>query len=85
MGEVSHNVGTISSPESSEALLGSDASEAVTHTLVSLDLSRDNLGVGILSLDEELDTLDGGSEGLGDSSDGTSDSEIEKPGLHSVV
>ena len=85
MGEVSHNVGSVSSPESSESLLGRDASEAVTHTLVSLDLSGDNLGVGILSLDEELDTLDGGSGGLGDSSDGTSDSKIEKPGLHSVV
>lgn len=77
MGEVSHNVGTISSPESRDTLLGRDTSEAVEHTFVSLDLSGDNFGVSILSLDKELNTLDGGSEGLGDSSDGTADAEIE--------
>jgi hypothetical protein len=85
LGEVSHDIGGVSSPEGSESLLGTDTSEAVSHTLVSLDLSGDNLGVGILSLDEELDTLDGGGGGLGDSSDGTSDSEIEKPSGNSVV
>jgi hypothetical protein len=78
--EVSHNIGSISSPEGRESLLGSDTSEAISHTLVSLDLSRDNLGVSILSLDEELNTLDGGSGSLGKSSNSSSNHEILKPG-----
>ena len=85
LGEVSHNVGTVSSPEGGETLLGSDASEAVSHALVSLDLSGDDLGVSILSLDEELDTLDGSGKSLGNSTNGTTDGEVKEPGLSHII
>ena len=73
-GEVTHNVGEVTSPERGEALLVEDAGEAVTNALV-LVLSGDGLG-GILDLEEELDTLDGGNDGLGDSGGDTTDHEV---------
>jgi len=51
LGEVSYDIGTVSSPEGVETLLGTDSVEAVNHTVVSSNFSRDNFRVGILSLD----------------------------------
>ena len=65
-GEVTDYVGRVASPEGSETLFLGHAGEAVTNALVSV-LGCDVL-VGILDLQEELDTLDGGDEGLGDGS-----------------
>lgn len=65
-GEVTDYVGRVASPEGSETLFLGHAGEAVTNALVSV-LWCDVL-VGILNLQEELDTLDGGDEGLGDGS-----------------
>lgn len=69
-GEVTDNVGGVAAPQGGGALRGDDTLEAVA-----------NAGVGtvettgaehlILVLDEELDTLDGGSGGLGDGSGNT--------------
>ena len=73
-GEVSHDVGEVTSPEGSETLLVEDAGEAVTNALV-LVLGGDGLG-GILNLEEELDTLDGGDDGLGDGGGDTTDHEV---------
>jgi hypothetical protein len=81
--EVSDNIGTISSPEGGKALLGGNTSEAISHSGVTGNLSRDNLGVSILGLDEELNTLDGSSCGLSNSTDKSTNAEIEEPSLES--
>jgi hypothetical protein len=46
--------------------------KAVSNTSVTGDLSRFNSGIGILCLDDEFDTLNGGCAGLGDSTRDTS-------------
>ena len=65
-GEVADDVGQVAAPEGADALLGGDAGEAVDDAGVAGDLAGDDLGVGILGLDEELDALDGSGAGLGD-------------------
>jgi len=82
-GEVSDDVSHVSSPEGAETLLSVDTGEAVADTLVSL-VDGDFL-VGILDLEEELDTLNGGNEGLGDSGGDTTDEEISNKGLLSFL
>jgi hypothetical protein len=77
-GEITDDVGHVSTPESLDTLLSRDTAEAVDDTGVTGDLSRDNLRVGILGLDEELNTLDGGSASLGDSTRDTSGHKIDK-------
>jgi hypothetical protein len=77
-GEITDDVGHVSTPESLDTLLSRDTAEAVNDTGVTGDLSRDDLGVGILGLDKELDTLDGGSASLGDSTRDTSGHKIDK-------
>ena len=67
-GEVPDDVGQVAAPEGFDALLGRDTGEAVNYASVALDLAGDNLRVGILGLDEELDTLDGRRARLGDGS-----------------
>jgi hypothetical protein len=67
-GEVSQHVDEVSSPEGGKTLLGVHAAEAVGDAGVSCDLSGLDQRVGVLGLDYELDTLDGGRASLGDSS-----------------
>jgi hypothetical protein len=43
----------------------------------STHLSRDNLWVGILGLDQKLDTFNGGSGGLGDGTRYTSGKKVD--------
>lgn len=77
-GEVTDDVGQVATPEGADALLGGNAGEAVDDAGVTGDLAGDNLGVSILGLDEELDTLDGSSAGLGDGARDTAGKEVEK-------
>ena len=73
--EVPDDVGGVSTPEGLNSLLSGDTGEAVDDASVPLDLSGDNLRVGILGLDEKLDTLNGSSAGLGDGSGDTASEE----------
>ena len=64
--EVSDDVGSVASPQGQCTLIGSGTAEAVHDTAV---LAVETAGAEhlILGLDEELDTLDGGSSSLRDS------------------
>ncbi|GMT19204.1 hypothetical protein PFISCL1PPCAC_10501, partial [Pristionchus fissidentatus] len=75
-GEVTDDIGEISSPESGETLLLGDSHEHINDALVTLvfcDGAR-----CVLHLKEELDTLDGGDSGLGDGSGRSSGGQIDK-------
>jgi len=74
-GEISDDVSEVTSPESRDTFFLGDSDEDVDNTLVLL-VCRD-IGVGSLSLEEELDSFNGGDGSLGDSSGETSQSEIE--------
>jgi hypothetical protein len=76
-GEVTDDVGHVTTPESSNTLFGGDTRKAVNNSSVTGDFSGDNLRVGILGLDEELDTLNWGSARLGEGSGDTSGKEID--------
>jgi hypothetical protein len=76
LGSVAEAVHEVTTPEGLHALVGTNAVEAVAHTLVWLDLSADDVGVGVHGLEEELDALDGGHDGLGDGANATADEEI---------
>ena len=71
-------------PEGTDSLLGGDAAEAVDDAGVAFDLTGDNLGVSILRLDKELDALDGGSAGLGDSAGDAARKEVHEEIRHGV-
>jgi len=74
-GEISDNVSEITSPESRDTFFLGDSEEDINDTLVLL-VFRD-MGVGSLSLEEELDSFDGSDSSLGDSSGDTTENEIE--------
>ena len=78
-GEISDDVGEVTSPERSETLFLDDSLEAVANTVISV-LSLDCRG-SILDLEEELDSLNGSDNCLGDSSGDTADHEIGKEAL----
>jgi len=82
-GEVSDNISHVTSPEGTETLLSVDTSEAIGDTSVLL-VGRDGLG-SILDLEEELDSLNGGDESLGNSGGNTTDKEIGHKGLLSLL
>ena len=63
-GEITNNVGEISTPESIETLLLVHPNEAVHNASVARHLSALDKRVGILRLDDELDTFDRSSGGL---------------------
>ena len=77
-GEVADDVGQVAAPEGADALLGGDAGEAVDDAGVAGDLAGDDLGVGILGLDEELDALDGSGAGLGDGARDTAGNKVQE-------
>lgn len=81
-GEVTDNVGEVSTPEGSDSLLLGHAGEAVDDAGVTGDLPGDNLRIGVLGLDEELDTLDGGGAGLGHGSGDTAGKEVDDEIAH---
>jgi hypothetical protein len=76
--EVTDNVGQVTTPERGETLFTGNADEAVTDTSVARDFTRLDLRVRVLSLEEELDTLDGGNDGLGEGTGGTTSSKIDE-------
>ena len=59
--EVTDNVGQVTTPESLDTLFLGNADKAVHDTSVTGDFTTTNLGVGILRLDQKLDTLNGSS------------------------
>ncbi|CAH0372515.1 unnamed protein product [Pelagomonas calceolata] len=64
--EVAQHVDEVASPKRLDALLGRDAREAVHDARVARHLAGDDLGVGVLRLDDELDALDRRRARLGD-------------------
>jgi len=78
-GEVTEHVGGVTTPQGSETLVPVGPGEAVTDTLVRVGKTTllDHL---VLVLDEELDTLNGGSSGLGDSGGDTTHHEVDGEG-----
>lgn len=76
-GEVTDDVHTVASPEGLEALLLEDTGEGVTDGGVTGHLTADDAGVGILGLDDELDTLDGSSASLGNGARDTAGQEVD--------
>merc|ERR1719225_2236611 len=80
-GEVPQHVGKVSSPEGSNTLSGHHPLGAVKNTGVGL-VQTTLLDHLILVLDEQLDSLDGGGHGLGDTSGNTGQHEVlEEPKL----
>jgi len=75
-GEITDAVGKVTGPVSLDTLFLTDAGKAVDDTGVTFDFTRLDLGVGILSLDDQLDTLDRSSDRLGDGTSGTAEGEI---------
>ena len=76
LGSIAEAVDEVTTPEGLDTLFGGDTLEAVDGTVVTLDLSGDDIRVGVHSLEEELDTFDGGHGGLGDGTSGTTEDEI---------
>lgn len=76
--EVPDDVGHVTTPVGTKALLPGNAHEAVDHTLVAVGLG-DLLG-DVLDLKQQLDTLDGGHGGLGDGRRDTAGGEILQEG-----
>jgi len=87
-GEISDDVGSVSSPESTETLLVVDARKAITDTGVLLHVSgwwltglSSLLAHGVLDLKKELNTLDGGDYSLRDGGGDTTDHKIGEEAL----
>jgi hypothetical protein len=78
--EVTDDVGSVTSPERDNTLIGSGTLEAVgdTGVLVRKTASLKHL---ILVLDEELDALNGGSSGLRDGGGNTTHQEVDNEAL----
>merc|ERR1719225_1023965 len=76
-GEVPQHVRKVSSPEGGDTLSGHHPLGAVKNTGVGL-VQTTLLDHLILVLDEQLDSLDGGSHGLGDTSGNTGQHEVLK-------
>jgi len=74
-GEVTDDVGGVTSPEGLDTLISNDTLEAVSDALVGVGETA-GLEHLILVLEEKLDTLNGGSSGLGDGGGNTSHEEI---------
>ena len=72
--EISDDVSEVTSPESHDTLLSHYSAEAITNTIV-LHFLRD-VRVGILDLEQKLNSLDWGDNGLRDSSGDTTRKEV---------
>jgi len=79
--EVTDDVGSVTTPQGHETLIGHGAAEAVHDARVAA-VKTARLDHLILVLDEELDTLNGGSSGLGDSGGDTTHEEVGNEGRH---
>mmetsp|Transcript_6293 Transcript_6293/g.13690 ORF Transcript_6293/g.13690 Transcript_6293/m.13690 type:complete len:330 (-) Transcript_6293:364-1353(-) len=83
--EVPDDVCQVTTPESTNTLLLSNTGKAVSNSSVTGDLSTDNFGVGILGLDEELDTLDGSGTGFGHGTGDATSKEVNHKVRHGGV
>jgi hypothetical protein len=80
-GEVTDHVGEVTSPEGAQTLLGVHTGEAVANASVAGNLAGLDKRVGILSLDDQLDSLNGSGRGLGNSTRDTTSGEISSEAL----
>jgi len=87
-GEVPNHVGQVASPEGGKSLLGVNSLETVTNTSVLLHVSGRGLtslggllAHGVLDLEQEFDSLDGGDGGLGDGGRNTTDHKVSEEAL----
>merc|ERR1719153_1595029 len=74
-GEVTKDIGQVTTPQWVDTLCGKDTSEAVNDSVIRL-VQTTLLDHLILVLDEKLDSLDGSGGSLGDSSSYTSQQEV---------
>ena len=77
-GEIADHIDRVATPESREALLGRDAGEAVDNARVPRHFARDNLRVGVLRLDEELDALNRRRRGFCDGTGHATSAEVDE-------
>lgn len=75
---VTDAVSEVTTPEGGRSELGDVATEGISHTGVSLHLSRNDTRVRVLVLDGELDLLQRSGESLGDGSGDTSGSQVDE-------
>jgi len=80
-GEVTDDIGRVTSPEGQDALVCGGPPKAI-HNAIVFPVKTASLEHLILILNEKLDTLDRGSSGLGDSSRNTTHEEIDHKGGH---
>jgi len=73
---VTEAVDQVTSPEGLCTLLSGHTFETISDSLVSLLLPREDLGVGVLSLEKELHSLHGGHGGLDDGATDTTKDQI---------
>ncbi|KAG9966922.1 ADP,ATP carrier protein, partial [Aureobasidium melanogenum] len=78
--EVTDDVGSVTTPEGDDTLIGGGTLEAVGNTVVLVGETA-SLKHLILVLDEELDTLNGGSSGLRDGGGNTTHQEVDNEAL----
>ena len=76
--DVTDAVSEVTTPEGRRSEFGDVTLEGISHTGVSLHLSRNDTRVRVLVLDGELDLLQRSGEGLGDSSGDTSGSQVDE-------
>jgi hypothetical protein len=72
-GEIAHNIGQVTAPESGEALLAHNTAEAITNTLV---LITSHVLHGVLNLEEQLNALNRGNSCLRDGGGATADHKV---------
>lgn len=82
--EVTDDVGSVTTPEGDDTLIGGSTSEAVGNTVVLVGETA-SLKHLILVLDEELDTLNGGSSGLRDGGGNTTHQEVDNEALKQLL
>jgi len=75
-GEVTDDISQVATPERGEALFLGNADESINNTLVLLVSS--DLGRSVLDLQQELDTLDGSNNSLGDTTGNTTSKQVSE-------
>jgi len=78
---VTEAVDQVTAPESADALLSSDTTEAVHNTSVWLDFSGDDPWVGVHGLHQDLHTFHRRHNSLGQSTNATTDNHVLQEGL----
>jgi hypothetical protein len=74
--KVTDTVGKVSSPKGTDTLFRGNTSKSITNSSISGNFTADNLWIGILGLDNQLDSFNRSGQGLGDSTRNTTGKEI---------